>query len=99
MHTASFPNSGPEKRWESRMLRACAGRSRWSGRALLTAFSWIWPPTALAYQPQKSYLLNDDLPTIRKTPKYPNPDPYDGDREALEGFVFKLKAKLRSNKD
>ena len=52
----------------------------------------------------RPFALNKDNPfpdfaTIRKSQKYPDPDPYDGDCEALEGFVFKLRTKLRRNAD
>ena len=32
-----------------------------------------------------------DPDSNRKSPKYPDPEPYDGNREGLEGFIFKLK--------
>ena len=48
---------------------------------------------------KKPYVLADDSPISRKSPKFPDPDQYDGDRAALKGFIYKLKAKLRSNMD
>ena len=45
-----------------------------------------------------NYTFNDEQPT-RKSPKFPDPDQYDGNRADLKGFVYKFKSKLSSNID
>ena len=46
----------------------------------------------------RPFALNEDNP-FPDFATIPDPDPYDGDCEALEGFVFKLRTKLRRNAD
>ena len=59
----------------------------------------------LPKQPSRvpNYTFNDDfrpdLQPVRKSPKFPDPDQYDGDRAALKGFLYKLRSKLSSNAD
>lgn len=58
------------------------------------------PPVA-PVQPKKSYVFPDkDLFTpVRKSPKHPDPNQYDGNTKGLRGFIFNLKAKFRANAD
>ena len=50
-------------------------------------------------RPSRPYTFNDAPPTDRKTPKQPDPELYDGNRDELRGFMFELKSKLRANAD
>ena len=48
---------------------------------------------------KKTYAFTDNIPVVRKTLKYPDPNPYDENREALKRFLYKLKIKLHFNFD